>query len=333
MLLLLAACVAESGSASPAGDTSRSHTGDTASDPLETASAPNDTAPDSSETAGDPDTGDHDSADTALDTGAAPITGPCAAYAPAIGFGPVQDPGLNELSGLAVSRQNPGILWTHEDSGGSPDLYALDSAGDTVATIHLEGVTNNDWEDLAIGPCGAGWCLVVGEIGTADWEHSVLVVEEPLLDGTAEYTLIPEVRPFTYPGDPEDAEGLALFPDGTPLIVTKRADATAGLFQLPAGASELEWLADIATGAAGEDLTARATAADLSTDSTTLLVRTYLHLYEVDVTNPRAPGTPVVTPFALELQGEAVAYDPIQGGFWQVGEGSNRSLFYTGCVE
>ncbi len=270
-------------------------------------------------------------ADTAPDTAAEPLTGPCATYVSAVVLGPVQDGALDEISGLAVSRQNPGILWTHEDSGGAADLYALDSTGATVATLHLEGVTNNDWEDVAIGPCDVGWCLAVGEIGTASWDHSVLIVEEPQLDGAAEYTALPEVRSFTYPGDPEDAEGLALFPDGTSLIVTKRTDATAGLFQLQDDATVLEWLGDVPTGGEGEDLTARATAVDLSTDGTTLLLRTYLHLYEVDVTDPRVPGVPRAVPFAVELQGEAVAYDPLQGGFWQVGEGSKPSLFFTGC--
>lgn len=264
--------------------------------------------------------------------GASLVTGPCARYASAVSMGTVDDSALNELSGLAVSRQNPGILWTHEDSGGAPELYALDATGATIATLHVDGVENHDWEDIAVGPCDAGWCLAIGEIGTADYDHAVLIVEEPLLTTDTDYHATPEVRPFDYPDEPQDAEGLALFPDGTPLIVTKRSDATAGLYALQSGATTLTWLADIATGTSGEDLTARATAADLSTDGATLLVRTYLHLYAVDVTVPTAPGTPDSMAFALELQGEAVAWDPLQGGFWQVGEGIWPKLYYTGCA-
>ncbi|MDP2307110.1 MAG: hypothetical protein Q8P18_13885 [Pseudomonadota bacterium] len=282
----------------------------------------------------DSDTFDSDTFDS--DTGVAPAsTGPCAAYAPAVAMGDVQDPALDELSGLAVSRQNPGVLWTHEDSGGAADLYALDVTGATVATLHVEGVENEDWEDLAIGPCDAGWCLVIGDIGDRGTDRasfSVLVVEEPLLDGTADLSAVPEVYPYTYPGAPEDAEGLALLPDGTPLVVTKREDATAGIYQLPMGASVLERLSDVPTGTPDEDLTARATAADLSTDGGTLLLRTYFHLYEIDLRDPVAPGAPAAVPFALELQGEAVAYDPLQGGFWQVAEGIGPTLQYTGCA-
>ncbi len=278
----------------------------------------------------DPDT----SADTPADTGPTPEGQPCATYGTAVAMGTVQDPALDELSGLAVSRLNPGVLWTHEDSGGAAALYALDASGETVATIHVEGVENDDWEDLAIGPCDAGWCIVVGDIGTRGTsrsEFAVLVVEEPLLDGTLTLTAVPEVRPFTYPAGAEDAEALALAPDGTPIVVSKRTDATGGVYQLPAGADVLEWLGDIATGAPGEDLTARATAADLWPDQSRLLVRTYLHLYELDSADLRALSAPRPVEFALEVQGEAVAYDPIQGGFWQVSEGVGPTLYHTPC--
>jgi len=332
MLLLLACATSPGGGASPAAgegaDTAAGLDSADTAEPTESGADSGDTAP------GDSSSEDSAAADTAdtADSGAAPSAGPCDAYANAVAMGDVDDPNLDELSGLAVSRQNPGILWTHEDSGGAAELYALDFTGATVATIHVDGVENHDWEDLAIGPCGSGWCLVIGEIGTSNYDHSLLVVEEPLLTGATEWTLSPAVQPFTFPGDPEDAEGLALFPDGTPLLVSKRDDATAGLYTLPAGASGLVWQADIATGVSGESLTAMATAADLSTDGATLLLRTYLHLYSVDVADVTAPGTPNSLAFAIELQGEAVAWDPNQGGFWQVGEGAGRTLYYTGCA-
>ncbi len=329
-MFLLLACAGAPDSQRPDSEGSAIDSGETG-DSGETADSGE--TGDSGETADSDETADSgESGDSGADTGAPASTGPCASYLDAVSMGSVDDSALNELSGLAVSRQNPGILWTHEDSGGSPDLYALDFSGATVATIHLDGVTNHDWEDIAIGPCDAGWCIVVGEIGTASYDHSVLIVEEPLL-GTApvELTVTPRVQAFTYPGDSEDAESLALLPDGTPIIVSKRTDATAGIYTLAPDAEVLEWRADVATGASSEDLTARATAADLSTDGTALLLRTYLHLYTVDVSDLAAPADPESLKFALELQGEAVAWDPVQGGFWQVGEGTHPTLYYTGC--
>ena len=89
-------------------------------------------------------------------------------------------------------------------------------------------------------------------------------------------------------------------------------------------------LATLPTGEAG--LPGAATAADLWLDPPTLLVRAYLHLYTFDLENPAAPGPPVEVPFALELQGEAVAWDPT-GGYWQVAEGTGPYLYHTPCAD
>jgi len=37
-----------------------------------------------------------------------------------------QSPRLIESSGVAVSHTYPGVLWTHNDSGDGPYLYATD---------------------------------------------------------------------------------------------------------------------------------------------------------------------------------------------------------------
>lgn len=62
----------------------------------------------------------------------------------------IADESLRELSGLVASRQHPGVLWSHSDSGNDPILYALDTQGNSHA-ISLEGVTLRDWEAVALG--------------------------------------------------------------------------------------------------------------------------------------------------------------------------------------
>jgi hypothetical protein len=72
-------------------------------------------------------------------------------YAQATGFtlSPavnLASPVLNESSGLEYCR---GKLWTHNDSGGEPKIYAVDPTnGSITQTITLEA-KNVDWEDLA----------------------------------------------------------------------------------------------------------------------------------------------------------------------------------------
>ena len=59
---------------------------------------------------------------------------------------------LDEVSGLAASRKNPDVLWVHNDSGGSPRVFALNAAGDHLGIYNLNGAQATDYEDIAIGP-------------------------------------------------------------------------------------------------------------------------------------------------------------------------------------
>src|SRR4029453_5639370 len=54
-------------------------------------------------------------------------------------------PRIQESSGLALSRRHPEVLWTHNDSGDRPRLYAVGADGRTLATRALAGVQARDW--------------------------------------------------------------------------------------------------------------------------------------------------------------------------------------------
>ena len=74
---------------------------------------------------------------------------------------------LNEVSGVAASRLHPPLLWVHNDSGGEPAVYAIRPDGTLVSTVTIEGATNTDWEDIAVGPGPARGVsyLFLGDIG------------------------------------------------------------------------------------------------------------------------------------------------------------------------
>jgi len=79
------------------------------------------------------------------------------------------DPRIVESSGLAASVIHPNVVWTHNDSGGSTDVFAVDVAtGNTVATVTLRGVLGIDWEAIAIGRDELGRAAVfVGDVGSS----------------------------------------------------------------------------------------------------------------------------------------------------------------------
>ena len=64
----------------------------------------------------------------------------------------MKDKKLKEVSGVASSVSNKGLLWAHNDSGNSPEVYLLNEKLEVVATCNLDGIENRDWEDIAVGP-------------------------------------------------------------------------------------------------------------------------------------------------------------------------------------
>jgi hypothetical protein len=148
----------------------------------------------------------------------------------------LEDPRIVESSGLALSPRHPAVLWTHNDSGGDPELYAVGSDGRTLATLTLAGVEARDWEAMAAGRDDRGRpALFVGDIGDNNgvWpEVAVYRVAEPaeLRDATVE-----AVRyRLRYPDGPRDAEALLLDPRRNRLYVATKDVAGGGLYRAPA---------------------------------------------------------------------------------------------------
>ena len=54
---------------------------------------------------------------------------------------------VDESSGLIFFRD---ALWTHNDSGGEPEIYKIDIAkGKIIQTVSITNVENQDWEDIS----------------------------------------------------------------------------------------------------------------------------------------------------------------------------------------
>ena len=242
-------------------------------------------------------------------------------------------PVLDETSGLAVSRTQPGVYWTHNDSGDGPNLYAIDLSGQLLATFKVEGAEARDWEDMSSGPCIGDLapadatppvCLYLADIGDNDRARqwlTVYVVVEPRLDATTR-TIPSRSFRYRYPDGPDNAEAFAVVPDGDATIVSKGNGGTIAFFRLRhdaiarAIASGEVLLAEYAgdTGIRPDPKIGQlATGADVSPDGITLAVRTYYEVFffhavkDGDVIDWRGPGKPCFLGDA-ESQGEAIAY-------------------------
>jgi hypothetical protein len=246
--------------------------------------------------------------------------------------GRVADPSANELSGLVRSRSQPGLLWSHDDSGSGPVLFGLRSDGRVVARPTVSGAQAVDWEDIAAGPAPDGTPLLyIGDIGdNAARRASIDVyrVAEPRA-GAAATAPAARLR-LRYPDGAHDAEALLADPLRGELVIVTKALGTARAYgvsaRLPAGAQ--------ATLRRGPAIAlSLVTAGDVSADGRIVALRGYGRV-AVWVRRGREPLTttlrraPCLSPTSLagEGQGEAIALDRRGTSFATVAEGSPAVL-------
>lgn len=148
----------------------------------------------------------------------------------------IQDPRIEESSGLASSLSTPGVVWTVNDSGGRAQVYGIDDRGRTVSTVTLVGATNRDWEAVAVSPRpGGGSWLWVGDIGDNNsvWPAvRVYRVAEPETPGN--HSATPTAYDLVYPDGPRDAEALLVDPQTGRLYVVSKRVQGAAVYQAPA---------------------------------------------------------------------------------------------------
>jgi len=287
----------------------------------------------------------------ATEAGAVPTDGPapsdCPAFAPPGASVDLLAPALEEASGLVVSRRNAGVLWTHNDSGDTPRIFAVKSTGELLATITIGGGASAvDWEDMAIGrgPDGTD-ALFLGDIGdNAEKRAFVTVyrVAEPDLSVAAPPSIADVTAiQLAYEDGPHNAESLLVDPvDGAILIVTKVVSGQSQIFRAAPpfvggqrGTLRAEGVVRLGSGAtAGSPL---ATGASITGTGNLIFLRTYSGAYVW----PRAEGQSVAAalagpacPLAVasEEQGEAIAVNADGSGFYTVSEGSSPPLSFAG---
>jgi hypothetical protein len=132
-------------------------------------------------------------------------------------LGYVDNERANEISGIALSRRSPGLLWAINDSGDGPFLYAIGEDGSDRGSVRVRGALNVDWEDLAAFELDGVPYLLIADVGdNLAWRPAVTlyVVAEPALDGErfADGTQVAPtwVLRARYQGGPEDCEAVAV---------------------------------------------------------------------------------------------------------------------------
>ena len=209
----------------------------------------------------------------------------------------ITDARLKEISGLAVSRRHPGIVWMHNDSHDANALYGVDAGGSIRATLHLP-VPNVDWEDIAAFEHEGRFFLLLadtGDNGGVRKELALHVLEEPEVLADAHIAQVRTLR-FRWPDGARDCEAVAVDARAGDIWLVSKKRVPPELFRLPLFPKAPETvqvaeargtLAGIAQATAQElennpvygKYRNQITAADISPDGMTFAAMSYLHLY------------------------------------------------------
>ncbi len=249
-----------------------------------------------------------------------------------------------EASGLAGGRANPGVWWTHNDSGDAPRVFALEGDGRLLTTVNVAGAQAWDWEDIDIAPGPGGRpYLYVADLGDnlrlrqGTIGYQLYRFPEPHLGqlAPASLTASAERIDISYPDGPHNTEATLIDPvTGDYLIVTKEvpaivyrvaaADLVAGRTVVP---TKLGQMTFDDPGNAHD----RPVGADISADGSMIVVKTM----ELTWFWPRAAGQTVADtllhtapcPGASLGEGEAVGFNVSAGQLATLAEGPHQPLY------
>jgi hypothetical protein len=260
--------------------------------------------------------------------------------------GHISDPDISEASGIAASKCQPGVFWTHNDSGHTPVIYAIDSSGALLGSFRVAGVQDRDWEDIAEFRDAAGKCFVyIGEIGDnklARQVHSVYRVEEPIVSSTqapdrsdpAE-TAPPETINFQYADKLQNAETLMVHPaTGDIYVVSKNRSGPAGVYKIKpdfsrADVQVAQRIADLEVPSVPVGLL---TGGDISPDGRRVILCDYLDGYELVLPDGDASFDDIWKQKPIEVDlgerdtGEAVAYSADGKSIFATTEGKHAPI-------
>jgi hypothetical protein len=268
----------------------------------------------------------------------------------------LEERAVEESSGLAASRLNPGIFWTHNDSGDGPYLYALDAEGRRRGVWRVSGARAVDWEDMAAGPGpepGRSY-LKVGDIGDNGRERahvSVYRVPEPRVTPEEAASTRRQPRPtapaeelrLKYPDGAHNAEALLVHPTtGDLYVVVKNGKPACGVYRLratqaTAGVNTLERAGEFRS---PSPLGSLVTGGAISPDGRRVVICDYLGAYELRLPDAESATfeevwrqTPAPVALGPRDQGEAVCYRPDGAALLATSEGSPALLVEVALKE
>lgn len=248
-----------------------------------------------------------------------------------IDSGKVECNEIKEASGLASSKKNPGVLWTHNDTNNKNRIYAMSGSGKHLGIYNVKNTSDRDWEDIAAGPGpeSSKWYIYIGNIGDNDLEYDIKYVyrcEEPDVsigqDAVISSIDNVDVLQFRYPDGKKNAETLMIDPVTLDYYVITKNEKKELVYKAsyPQPLTTVDTLECVDT----LDMTG-VVAGNISADGREIIIKTYKKIYywkrsgseTIQAAMKRSPST---ISYQEEPQGEGLAWDYNASGYFTISE-------------
>lgn len=253
--------------------------------------------------------------------------------------GEINNTEIDEASGLVASRNFPGKLWLHNDSGDKNRIFLINNDGKWQNTIYLNGAQNRDWEDIAMSSFSDNENYIfVADFGDNEAsynnEYFIYKFKEPKTlpqQGIDIQINNIETIKYKYPDGARDAEALLIDHATKDLYIITKREPQIRVYRIPAPQTTnsvitAEFLAELPIGGTLGGIPAGATAADISVDNKEIIIKSYFQVFywklktNENIKQALSRKYDKLLPYVSEIQGEGMGFAHDDSGFYTIGE-------------
>jgi hypothetical protein len=230
----------------------------------------------------------------------------------------LEAPSIVESSGLARSTYDRNILWTHNDSGGRAEVFAIRPDGSTAGVVKLRGASMRDWEDISSGPKNNLWVADVGDNRSRRSEINLYRFNEPQALGNR--TVDATRFDFKYgDGRAHNSEALLIHPTTRRIYIVTKSPSGGAIYRAPQTLSKTS--RNVLTRIASAPK--KITAASFSPDGRRFVLCNYstAFLYRGFDSNPVQLGKPRLN------QGESIEFNRANTAIFMGSEGRKSPVY------
>ncbi len=248
-----------------------------------------------------------------------------------INNGKVDNDEIDEASGLAASRINHNMLWTHNDSGDKSRIFLISDKAQHIGEFYLKDAKLRDAEDIAVGPgpkVGESY-IFLGDIGDNSASKDIkqiYVFPEPDIDGRQ----LPitdtiegyDVIHFQYPDRNRDAETLMVDPLTRNIYIVSKREINVVMYRINYPYTLNDTITAEKIGVLPLSII---TGGDISPEGNEVLLKSYNAVYYYKLIGDEKVESiiskqPTLLPYAAEPQGEAICWKVDGSGYYTLSE-------------